>query len=75
MSLIANEVKLEFHQITKTGQTVIVTNVPTRLTTGPDGEQVKGYSIGVALRLEELVKFALESQRDKAVEGVVTLEF
>ena len=47
------EVKFEFHRHLKSGVTVIVTNVPTRLTTGPDGEEIRGYSMGVALRLEE----------------------
>jgi hypothetical protein len=65
------EVKLEFHRHLKSGITVIVTNVPTRLTTGPDGEEIRGYSIGVALRLEELVKYALEGNPV----GTVTLEF
>jgi hypothetical protein len=51
--------------------TVIVTNVPTRLTTGPDGEEIRGHSMGVALRLEELVKYALEGNPV----GTVTLEF
>ena len=50
------EVKLEFHRHLKSGMTVIVTNVPTRLTTGPDGQEIRGYSMGVALRLAELVK-------------------
>jgi hypothetical protein len=71
MSLIASEVKLEFHRHLKSGVTVIVTNVPTRLTTGPDGEEIRGYSMGVALRLEELVKYALEGNPV----GTVTLEF
>jgi hypothetical protein len=65
------EVKLEFHRHLKSGVTVIVTNVPTRLTTGPDGEEIRGHSIGVALRLEELVKYALEGNPV----GTVTLEF
>jgi hypothetical protein len=65
------EVKLEFHRYLKSGVTVIVTNVPTRLTTGPDGQEIRGYSIGVALRLEELVKCALEGNPL----GTVTLEF
>jgi hypothetical protein len=65
------EVKLEFHRHLKSGVTVIVTNVPTRLTTGPDGEKIRGYSIGVALRLEELVKYALEGNPV----GMVTLGF
>jgi hypothetical protein len=73
MSLIASEVKLEYRRTTKAGVTVIVTNVPTRLTTGPDGEEIKGYSVGVALRLEELVKYALEGHQTSG--GVVTLEF
>jgi hypothetical protein len=73
MSLIASEVKLEYRRTTKTGVTVIVTNVPTRLTTGPDGEEIKGYSVGVALRLEELVKYALEGH--PAPGSVTTLEF
>jgi hypothetical protein len=50
MSLIANEVKLESHRPLKSGVTVIVTNVPKYLTTGPDGEEIKGDSIGVAAR-------------------------
>jgi hypothetical protein len=65
------EVKLKFHRHLKSGVTVIVTNVPTRLTTGPDGEEIRGYSMGVALRLEELVKYALEGNPL----GTVTLEF
>ena len=65
------EVKLEFHRHLKSGVTVIVANVPTRLTTGPDGEEIRGYSMGVALRLEELVKYALEGNPV----GTVTLEF
>ena len=51
--------------------TVIGTNVPTRLTTGPDGQEIRGYSIGVALRPKELVKYALEGNPV----GTVTLEF
>ena len=65
------EVKLEFHRHLKSGVTVIVTNVPTRLTTGPDGEEIRGYSIGVALRLEELVKYALE----ESPVGTATIKF
>jgi hypothetical protein len=65
------EVKLEFDRHLKSGVTVIVTNVPTRLTTGANGEEIRGYSMGVALRLEELVKYALEGNPV----GSVTLEF
>jgi hypothetical protein len=50
--------------------TVIVPNVPTQLTTGPDGQEIRGYSMGVALRLAELVKYALEGNPV----GTVTLE-
>ena len=71
MSLNSSEVKLEFDRHLKSGVTVIVTNVPIRLTTGPDGQEIRGYSIGVALRLEELVKYALEG----ILVGTVTLDF
>jgi hypothetical protein len=39
--------------------------------TCPDGEEIRGYSMGVALRLEELVKYTLEGNPV----GMVTLEF
>ena len=71
MSRKSSEVKLEFHRHLKSGVTVIVTNVPTRLTTGPNSQEIRGYSIGVALPLEESVKYALEGNPV----GTVTLEF
>jgi hypothetical protein len=57
MTLIANEIRSDY-TITVEGVKITIKGVPTRFTQTPDSEQ-RGYSIGVALRLEELTSRAL----------------
>ena len=71
MTLIANEIRSDY-TITVEGVKITIKGVPTRFTVTPQGEQ-RGYSIGVALRLEELTNRALATNSESG--AVHELEF
>jgi hypothetical protein len=54
MVAIKNEIKRDYTFTTKDGVDVTITDVPMRLHKNEIGEEVRGFSIGVALRIEEL---------------------
>jgi hypothetical protein len=60
MTNILNETKEDYAINTREGVTVKITGVPTRTRTGFDGEPLKTHSMGVALRLEQLTRRAVE---------------
>ncbi len=72
MSQILNETKMAYTITTREGVTVTITGVPTRIH-HYEGEVIKSHSFGVALRLEELTRRAVEL--DPTPGRVVELEF
>jgi hypothetical protein len=58
MTLIANETSQDY-TFTHNGIVLLVRNVPTRVRRGLDGDEVRTFSMGVTMRLEELIADAL----------------
>jgi hypothetical protein len=58
MTLIANETSQDY-TFTHNGIGLLVRNVPTRVRRGLDGDEVRTFSMGVTMRLEELIADAL----------------
>jgi hypothetical protein len=58
MTLIANETSQDY-TFTRNGISLLVRNVPTRVRRNLDGDEVRTFSMGVTMRLEELIADAL----------------
>jgi hypothetical protein len=58
MTLIANETSQDY-TFTRNGISLLVRNVPTRVRRDLDGDEVRTFSMGVTMRLEELIADAL----------------
>ena len=72
MSQVLNEMKMNYEITTREGVHVTITGVPTKIRMY-EGEEIQTHSIGVALRLEQLVKAAVA--QDPTPGRVVELEF
>jgi hypothetical protein len=70
---ILNETREDYAIATREGVIVKITGVPTRTRTGFDGEPLKTHSMGVALRLEQLVRAVVA--QDPTPGREVELEF
>jgi hypothetical protein len=58
MTLIANETSQDY-TFTRNGISLLVHHVPTRVRRDLDGDEVRTFSMGVTMRLEELIADAL----------------
>jgi hypothetical protein len=73
VSVILNETRKDYAITTREGVLVKITGVPTRTRPGFDGEPLDSYSMGVALRIEELTRRAV--QLNPTPGATVELEF
>ncbi len=73
MSQILNEVKMDYQITTREGVHVTIKGVPTHIHHLPDGEELRAHSMGVALRLETLVRALVE--QDPSAGRKAELEF
>ena len=73
MSLASPETRIEYQYTTPKGVTVIVSGVPVTVATENSGEQHQVFSMGVSMRLEELIKRVKQS--DAKASSVHKLEF
>jgi hypothetical protein len=65
MNQVLGEIKMDYQITTKEEVHVTIKGVPTHIHHLPDGEELKAHSMGVALRLETLVR-ALVAQDPSA---------
>jgi hypothetical protein len=72
MTLIANETSQDY-TFTRNGISLLVRNVPTRVRRDLDGDEVRMFSMGVTMRLEELIADALGKL--ETGQATVELEF
>ncbi len=60
MTAISTEVRTE-HEYTRNGVTVIVSDVPTEIVQDDAGVEHRLYTMGVAMRLEQLIEAAFKA--------------
>jgi hypothetical protein len=58
MTLIANETSQDY-TFTRNGISLLVRHVPTQVRRDLDGDEIRTFSMGVTMRLEELIADAL----------------
>ena len=71
MTLIANEIALN-HTFRRRGVTFIVHALPTQIIVDADGDEIQGFSMPIASRLDQMINSILEQD---STPRTVELEF